>query len=35
MARGMLGMMRYNATQVLARIPVPTLVVAGDRDGVT
>src|SRR4030095_10874819 len=35
MARGMLGMMRYNATQVLARIPVPPLVVAGDRDGVT
>jgi hypothetical protein len=29
MARGMLGMMRYDATQTLARISVPTLVVAG------
>jgi pimeloyl-ACP methyl ester carboxylesterase len=35
MARGMLGMIRYNATQALARITVPTLVIAGDRDGVT
>ena len=35
MARGMLGMMRYDATQTLARISVPTLVVAGDRDSVT
>ena len=35
MARGMLGMMRYDATQTLARISVSTLVVAGDRDSVT
>ena len=35
MARGMLGMMRYDATQTLARISVPTLIVAGDRDSVT
>jgi pimeloyl-ACP methyl ester carboxylesterase len=28
MARGMLGMMRYDANQTLARISVPTLVVA-------
>jgi pimeloyl-ACP methyl ester carboxylesterase len=35
MARGMLGMMRYDATQTLARIFVPTLVVAGNRDSVT
>jgi pimeloyl-ACP methyl ester carboxylesterase len=35
MARGMLGMMRYDATQTLARISVPVLVVAGDRDPVT
>ena len=35
MARGMLGMMRYDATKTLARISVPTLVVAGDRDPVT
>jgi pimeloyl-ACP methyl ester carboxylesterase len=35
MARGMLGMMRYDATQTLARISVPTLVVAGDGDSVT
>jgi pimeloyl-ACP methyl ester carboxylesterase len=35
MARGMLGMMRYDATETLARISVPILVVAGDRDTVT
>jgi pimeloyl-ACP methyl ester carboxylesterase len=35
MARGMLGMMRYDATETLARISVPTLVVAGDQDSVT
>ncbi len=31
-ARGMLAMFRYDATATLARVPVPTLVVAGDRD---
>lgn len=31
-ARGMLGMFRYDATDVLARIPIATLVVAGDKD---
>lgn len=32
-ARGFLGMMRtYDATNVLPTIPVPTLVVAGDKD---
>lgn len=31
-ARGMLGMMRYDATEALRHIPVPTLVVPGDRD---
>jgi pimeloyl-ACP methyl ester carboxylesterase len=35
MARGMLGMMRYDATQTLANISVPVLVVAGDGDPVT
>jgi len=35
MARGMLGMMRYDATHTLARISVPALVVAGNRDLVT
>ena len=35
MARGMLGMMRYDATKTLAAISVPTLVVAGDRDSTT
>jgi pimeloyl-ACP methyl ester carboxylesterase len=34
MARGMLGMLRYDATAVLKGINVPTLVVAGDRDSV-
>lgn len=31
-ARGMLGMFRYDATNVLPTIPVPTLVVTGDGD---
>lgn len=31
-ARGMLGMFRYDASDVLASIAVPTLVVAGDDD---
>ena len=35
LARGMLGMMRYDATQTLAQIMIPTLVVAGDRDSTT
>jgi pimeloyl-ACP methyl ester carboxylesterase len=34
-ARGMLGMMRYDATDVLPGITVPTLVIAGDRDSTT
>jgi pimeloyl-ACP methyl ester carboxylesterase len=34
MARGMLGMLRYDATAVLKEINVPALVVAGDRDSV-
>jgi pimeloyl-ACP methyl ester carboxylesterase len=34
MARGMLGMLRYDATSVLKSINVPALVVAGDRDSV-
>ncbi len=33
-ARGMLGMLKYDATEVLQRISVPTLVVAGDNDRV-
>jgi pimeloyl-ACP methyl ester carboxylesterase len=31
-ARGMLAMFRYDATDVLSRINVPTLIVTGDRD---
>jgi pimeloyl-ACP methyl ester carboxylesterase len=31
-ARGMLGMLRYDATGVLGSVDVPALVVAGDRD---
>jgi pimeloyl-ACP methyl ester carboxylesterase len=31
-ARGMLGMFRYDATDVLPTLHVPTLIVAGDRD---
>jgi pimeloyl-ACP methyl ester carboxylesterase len=34
MARGMLGMFRYDATAVLKDINVPVLVVAGDKDSV-
>jgi pimeloyl-ACP methyl ester carboxylesterase len=34
-ARGMLGMFRYDATDALGGVTVPTLVVAGDRDKVT
>ena len=32
LARGMLGMFRYDATATLAAIPVPALIVTGDRD---
>jgi len=35
LARGMLGMLAYDATAVLARIHVPTLVFVGDRDSTT
>jgi len=35
LARGMLGMFRYDATETLATIPVPALVVAGDKDVTT
>jgi len=35
MARGMLGMIRYDATEALRSIPVPTLVVVGDQDTTT
>jgi pimeloyl-ACP methyl ester carboxylesterase len=35
LARGMLGMLRYDATAALAGIGVPTLVVTGDRDVTT
>lgn len=31
-ARGMLGMFRYDATDVLPTIRVPTLIIAGERD---
>jgi pimeloyl-ACP methyl ester carboxylesterase len=34
-ARGMLAMFRYDATDVLGRIGVPTLVVVGDEDNTT
>ena len=34
LARGMFGMLRYDATATLKTIPVPTLVIAGDRDPV-
>jgi pimeloyl-ACP methyl ester carboxylesterase len=34
MARGMLGMLRYDATEVLKNINVPALVLAGDRDSI-
>jgi len=35
LARGMLGMFRYDATETLATIPIPALVIAGDRDETT
>jgi pimeloyl-ACP methyl ester carboxylesterase len=35
LARGMLGMIAYDATPVLARINVPTLVFVGDKDTTT
>jgi pimeloyl-ACP methyl ester carboxylesterase len=35
MARGMLGMMNYDATATLPRVTVPALVVAGNKDSVT
>jgi pimeloyl-ACP methyl ester carboxylesterase len=35
LARGMLGMIAYDATATLARINVPTLVVVGDQDTTT
>lgn len=34
LARGMLGMLHYDATQTLKSVGVPTLIVAGDRDPV-
>lgn len=34
-ARGMLGMMHYDASKALTEIPVPALVVAADRDTTT
>jgi pimeloyl-ACP methyl ester carboxylesterase len=35
LARGMLGMMRYDALETLARINIPALVVAGNKDSTT
>jgi pimeloyl-ACP methyl ester carboxylesterase len=35
LARGMLGMIDYDATAILPTIPVPTLVVVGDQDTTT
>jgi pimeloyl-ACP methyl ester carboxylesterase len=35
LARGMLGMLRYDATATLEKIGVPVLVVSGDRDPLT
>lgn len=32
LARGMLGMLKYDATAILPRIPIPTLVTPGDHD---
>ena len=34
LARGMFGMLAYDATPVLGRIKIPTLVIPGDRDPV-
>ncbi|WP_052640296.1 alpha/beta fold hydrolase [Zavarzinella formosa] len=33
-ARGMLGMLRYDATEALSQIKIPVLVVSGDKDKV-
>ena len=35
LARGMLGMLRYDATAILPTIGVPVLIVAGDQDTTT
>jgi pimeloyl-ACP methyl ester carboxylesterase len=35
LARGMFGMLHYDATPVLSTIFIPTLVIAGDRDVTT
>ena len=35
LARGMLGMLGYDAASTLPKIPVPTLVVVGDQDATT
>jgi pimeloyl-ACP methyl ester carboxylesterase len=35
LARGMLGMIRYDASETLPRICVPTLVIVGDQDATT
>jgi pimeloyl-ACP methyl ester carboxylesterase len=35
LARGSLGMLRYDATETLKTIPIPVLVVAGDQDPIT
>ena len=35
LARGMLGMIDYDATATLKTIPVPTLVIVGDQDSTT
>lgn len=35
LARGALGMLAYDATQALPKIPIPTLVVGADEDPVT
>jgi pimeloyl-ACP methyl ester carboxylesterase len=35
LARGMLGMMRYDAIATLPEISIPTLVIAGDKDSTT
>ncbi|MBV9490558.1 MAG: alpha/beta hydrolase [Verrucomicrobia bacterium] len=34
LARGMFGMLRYDATETLRTVQVPTLIIAGDRDPV-
>ena len=35
LARGMLGMLGYDSTAALGQIPLPTLVIVGDRDTTT